>query len=233
LIEQLPLPALLVDTDTLQVICTSGSVAANFGAVGESATGRKLFEAVRFTYPEVIQDFVTEAGGVAPLSMIRVGTQVRAAKVRVQHVAQHGRRFALVILEDITEEFAVKAALDVAGHAALVMDSQGRVLAFNKPALGLFAGTEIGADASHLLGQTDSAVRWWEPTFTGRRKMHVEILQRIYQVTSTAVALPGEEERIYVIAFLPVAKAAISDQAAASATVVIPALTNSTLVQSP
>ena len=33
--------------------------------------------------------------------------------------------------------------------------------------------------------------------------MHVEILQRIYQVTSSAVALPGEEERVYVIAFLP------------------------------
>jgi hypothetical protein len=113
------------------------------------------------------------------------------------------------------------------------MDAEGRVLAFNKPALGLFAGTEIGADASHLLAQADSPARWWEPSLTGRRKMHVEILQRIYQVTSTAVALPGEEERIYAVAFLPVARAAISDQAAANATVVIPALTQTTMVQAP
>jgi hypothetical protein len=44
--------------------------------------------------------------------------------------------------------------------------------------------------------------------------MHVEISPRIYQVTSSAVVLPGEEQPIYVIAFLPVAKADPSDQAA-------------------
>jgi hypothetical protein len=37
--------------------------------------------------------------------------------------------------------------------------------------------------------------------------MHVRIVPRLFQVTSTAVALPGEQERLSVIAFLPVARA--------------------------
>ena len=36
--------------------------------------------------------------------------------------------------------------------------------------------------------------------------MHVEIGPRIYQVTSSAIALAGEEERIFAVSFLPVAK---------------------------
>jgi hypothetical protein len=81
------------------------------------------------------------------------------------------------------------------------------VLGFNKPALGLFAGSEIGSAASRLLSHPGSGARWWDPGLSGRRKMHVQIAQRIYQVTCSRVALPGEDEAIYVIAFLPVAKA--------------------------
>jgi hypothetical protein len=56
--------------------------------------------------------------------------------------------------------------------------------------------------------------------------MHVEISPRIYQVTSSAVALPGEEERVYVIAFLPVGKAGAAGELADDAT-----RTTTTLVQ--
>ncbi len=35
--------------------------------------------------------------------------------------------------------------------------------------------------------------------------MHVTIMQRVYQLTSSAVPLPGEDERLYVVAFLPAA----------------------------
>jgi hypothetical protein len=37
--------------------------------------------------------------------------------------------------------------------------------------------------------------------------MHMRIVPRLFQVTSTAVALPGEQERLCVVAFLPVARA--------------------------
>jgi hypothetical protein len=50
--------------------------------------------------------------------------------------------------------------------------------------------------------------------------MHVELLQRTFQVTSSTVALPGEAERFSVLAFLPVGKAAGSPHIAAGSTVV-------------
>jgi PAS domain-containing protein len=210
LIEDLPMPALLVDTDTLRIVCASREARA-FCAV-ESMDDRALFDTIRFSYSDVIQELITRAGGVAPLSMIQVVDRLRATEVRVQHIAQKGRRFALVVIHDKTEEFTVRAALDLTGQAALVIDSQGRILAFNKPALALFAGLEKEAQASRLLSLAGLPARWWEPDITGRRKMHVEIPPRIYQVTSSASPLPGEEERLYIVMFLPVARAAAGER---------------------
>jgi hypothetical protein len=70
----------------------------------------------------------------------------------------------------------------------------------------LFGGAVTGADVAQWLPQADPGLRWWEPGLTGRRKLHIEIGPRIYQVTSSAIALAGEEERIFSVAFLPVAK---------------------------
>lgn len=218
LIEKLPLPALLIDVDTLQVICASDLALKKFGADDSPVGGRNLFEAIRFSYPDVVQELIRGEDGVAQLAVVRVADQLRVTQVRVQHVAQKGHRFALLLIEDTTEAFSVKAALDTAEHAALVVGARGQVLAFNKPAAGLFAGTAIGVDAAGLLPQPGPDVQWWDPGLAGRRKMHVEISPRIYQVTSSAVALPGEEERIYVIAFLPVGKAGAAEQLANDST---------------
>ena len=216
LIEDLPLPALLVDIDTLQILCASEQASAFCGA--EPANGCNLFETLHFSYPDVVQQLITEAGGVVPLSMIRVGDRLRATEVRVQRIAQKGRRFALVVIHDKTEEFTVRAALDVTGQAVLVIDSHSRILAFNKPTRALFAGIEKDADASDLLSLTGMPARWWEPGLTGRRKMQIEIAPRIYEVTSSAAPMPGEEERLYIVTFLPVARAVLGNQTAITAT---------------
>ena len=209
LIEDLPLPALLVDTDSLQVLCASQQ-AAEFCAA-EPISGSSLFETIRFSYPDEVQALITAAGGVAPLSMIQVGDRLRVTEVRVRHTAQKGRRFALVVIHDKSEEFTVKAALDATGQAVLVIDSQSRIVAFNKPARALFAAIEKDADATRLLNLSGMPPRWWEPDLSGRRKMHVEIAPRVYQVTSSSSRLPGEDERLYVVAFQPAARTALGD----------------------
>jgi hypothetical protein len=214
LIEQLPLPALLVDADTLQVVCASELATQAFCGAETPIAGRALFDAIRLSYPETVQELIDEEGGVVQQAVVRVGNEVRVTQIRVHHLAQKGRRFALVLIVDTTEAFAVKAGLDAAEYAALIVDGRGQVLAFNKPAAGLFAGAAIGINAATLVPQSASGGPWWDPGVSGRRKMHVEISPRIYQVTSSAVVLPGEEEPIYVIAFLPVAKAELPDQAA-------------------
>jgi len=221
LLEQLPLPAVLLDANTHEVICASAAAMAKFFGGEASIVGRDFFQAIHFSYPEAVQKLIDGAGGVERLSMVRLGDQLLATEVRVQHLAQQGRRFALVMVSDTTEAFCVGAALDVAEHAALVADSLGRILAFNRPARALFSGTAVGAEVSRLLPQFDAGTRWWDPGLSGRRKMHVTVMRRVYQLTTSSVPLPGEDARLYVIAFLPVARVAAADQAPVGSTTVV------------
>jgi PAS domain-containing protein len=216
LIEDLPLAALLVDADTLRILCASEQAAEFCGAEIES--GRSLFETIHWSYPDEIQELICAAGGVAPLSMIRVSERLRATEVHVQHMAQKGRRFALVVINDKTEEFTVRAALDLAEQAMLVITSNARILAFNKPAQALFPTLDKESDASHLLSLVAMPPRWWEPGLAGRRKMHIEIGPRIYQVTCSASPLPGEEEQLYIVALSPLARAAVDQRTGSTAT---------------
>jgi hypothetical protein len=224
LIEGLPVPALLVDANTLQIVCASDTLEPTFCASGAPpAVGAGLLETICFSYPEIIQELVTGIGGSARNVVVRVGADLQVTQVHVQHVSHHGRRFALVLIESATEEFYLRSTLDAAEQAILIIDSNARILALNKPALSLFPNARVGADACAVLAQPDAAPRWWEQGLVGRRKMQLRILPRIFQVTSSVVALPGEEERIHIVAFLPVARADSLD----------PAQTGLTLTRSP
>jgi hypothetical protein len=220
LIEDLPVPTFLVEPDTLRIVCSSER-ALNFCST-PPAQNRTLLDTVHFSYPDVIQQLIAGDGGLSPLTMIHVGDRLFATEVWIHHTSQKGRRLALVAIEDKTDDFTLRAALDVIGQAALLIDTRGRIFAFNKPSLALFPGLEKNADAATLLSLAGMSARWWEPGITGRRKMHVEISPRIYQVTTSALPLPGEEDQLYVVTFLPVARAAIGDATALTATVQVP-----------
>lgn len=224
LIERMPLPSLLVDPDTMRVVASSDS-AVKYLAAGENPLeGRELTDALQLSYPDIIQELIVGTDGEAPATVLRVAEQVRVTQIRVLHVAHKGRRLALVSIDDRTEAFCVKAALDTSEYAAVVLDARARVLALNKPAAGLFGGAHIGMDAAGLLPETGSGLPWWEPGLTGRRKQHLEIGPRVFQVTSSAVVLGGEEERIFAVSFLPVARAGTPDPFGTSATVAMPSL---------
>ncbi len=215
LVEQLPVPAVLLDASTGEIVGVSAAAAKKFLAGAQPLVGRDFFEAIRFSYPEPVERLIDGADGVERLSMVQLGGRLLATEIRVQHLAQHGRRFALVVVNDTTEDFCVKAALDVAEYAALVVDAQGRVVALNRPARALFAGANPGAEVSSLVPQASGA-RWWDPGLGGRHKTHMTVMRRMYQVTTSAVALPGEEARLYVITFLPMARVAAEDQTTAT-----------------
>jgi PAS domain-containing protein len=212
LLEQLPLPAFLVDANTCETCLANAAALAKFDPAQAGFLGRNFVQALPFSYPEVVQELVSGAGGVAHACMIRVGDKLLATELRVQHLAYSGRRLALVIVTDATEAFCVRAALDAAEHAAVVVNAQGRVLAYNRPATALFPAAQVDLDVAGLLPQPEREARWWAPGFSGRRKMHLTIAHRAYLLTSSAVALPGEDERLYVLAFVPAAQAATADQ---------------------
>lgn len=213
LVEELPLPAALVDSETHEILCASAQAIGSWGGRGGAITGRGLFEVVPFSYPEAIEALISGRDGVEPLCTVRLGGQLRATEVCVQHIAQDGRRLALVTVSDRTEAFCVRAALDAAEHAALVVDVSGRVLVINRPARAVFPEVKAGTQISQLVPEA-CAVAWWDPGLSRCKKMHLTVARRIYAVTATAVALPGEEERLYVVAFVPAAAVAGTDRSA-------------------
>ena len=220
LIERLPLPALLIDPDTLQIVACSDFAITYLKGAEMPLEGRNLFEAVQFSYLDFVQELIVGGDSAASLTAMRVGGELRLARLRALHVVHKGRRLSLLTIEDGTEAFCVKAALDTSEYAALVVDARGRVRAFNKLILDLFGRVELGADAAQLLQQPNAGPRWWEPGVTKRRKMHMQIGQRIYQVTSCAIAVSGEEESILTVSFLPVAGGGTADLLDTKSTIV-------------
>src|SRR5947199_5433476 len=109
LVEQLPVAAFLLDAGTHEVVGASAIALKKFLTGAEPVVGRDFFEAIQFSYPEPIERLVDGADGVEQLSMVRFGGRLLATEIRVQHLAQHGRRFALVVINDTTAEFCAKA----------------------------------------------------------------------------------------------------------------------------
>jgi hypothetical protein len=223
LIERLPIPGLLVDPTSLRLVACSDS-ARTFLHLGEaSPEGLNLFEVARFSFVDLVQEMISGAGGAATLTALHVADEVRLAQVRVLQVVHKKRRLTLLTLEDVTETFCLKAAWDTSEAAALVVDAVGHVRVFNKPTAALFSGVKIGANAEQLLSQLVAGLPWWESGLTRRRKMHIEIDSRVYEVTSSEIALPGEAQPLYSVSLLPVARADSPDRAGGTARLLKPA----------
>jgi hypothetical protein len=211
LIECLPVPALLVDPDTLRMVARSELAQPLLSAEAALLEDCNLFDAVRFSYPEMVQEIVAGNDGSVPRAILHVGDQVRMCEVRVVHIAHKGRRLALLTLQDVTELFHVRTVLDTSEYAALLLDGKGRILTFNKPATVLLGNLEVGMAAAGLLQVSQGEPLWWEPGLSGRSKLHMEIGPRLFQVTSSAIVLPGEESRVLAVSLVPVARAEAND----------------------
>jgi hypothetical protein len=210
LIERLPVPVFLVDPETQRIVAASELAQRSFlaDAPGEDCM---LFDALRFSYPDIVQELVSGSDGSVSRTVLHVGEQVRMCEVRVIHIAHKGRRLALLTLQDVTELFHTRTVLDTSEYAALLIDGRGCILTFNKPATVLFGELEIGMDANRLLQVSQGAPLWWEPGLSGRSKLHLEIGPRLFQVTSSAIVLPGEEHRVFAVSLVPVARAEAND----------------------
>lgn len=202
LVRQLPVPALLVDAETQQIVLASDRLAP-FRSDASDLAGHALLEAMRFSYPERLQELIAGEGGLATAVAVHVGDELRMASVRVQHLTYEGRRLALVLLEDTMAAFCVTAALDAEEHAALVINARGRVVAVNKAAAALLPEAVLGNEANRVLARSSGTPRWWEPGVTGRRRIHVTLARRPYLATATQVGVPGEQEALYVLTFTP------------------------------
>jgi hypothetical protein len=214
LVQELPLPALLIDTDTTQIILTSKRL---LPFSYEPLAGRALFEAIHFSYPERLQDALRHEGGVLESVAILGSERMLIATVRVQSIHFEGRRLAIILLEETSAAFSIAAALDAADHAAMVISASGYLAAANKATRALFPDVRVGSNVTEVLARIGGASKWWEPGLTGRRRLHVTVHHRAYLATCTAAALPGEEEALYVLAFSPLVLNAMAAESSAIA----------------
>jgi hypothetical protein len=196
LMLRLPLPAFLIDVETLEIVQTSDRLAP-FAGADAGLAGRGLFDVLEFSYPEAIEALIAGAGGSVAAATLHSPNGLRMADVKVEHTVHDRRRLALVLLIDVTEAFCVAAALDVDEHAVFVMDAGGRVMMSNRPARTLFP------DGPPRAATAASADTWWAPGLTGRRRVRVTLSRRSYQALCTSVAITGEPEELHVVALSP------------------------------
>lgn len=211
LIERLPLPALLVEPHSLRILGYSDAALEYLARDETSIEGRELFSVARFSFADLVQDMVAGAKSEPSLIAMHIGEELRLTQVRVLQVVHKRRRLALLTLVDVTQEFCQKAVLDSSDYAALVVDAQGNIRVFNKRAAELFRDIAAGTSAEKLHPHPVAGLPWWEPGLDGRRKMHIDIASRIYEVTSSEIPIPGEEQRLYSVSLLPAALAAPLD----------------------
>jgi hypothetical protein len=214
LIQELPLPALLVDTDSMQILLSSKRLLPfSF----EPLAGRALFEAIHFSYPERLQEALRHDRDVVESVAILGKEQMLMATVRVQSIHFEGRRLAIMLLEETSAAFSIAAALDAEDHATMVINASGCLAAANKATRALFPDVRVGSNLTEALARIGGTSKWWDPGLTGRRRLHVTIRRRAYLATCTAAALPGEEEALYVLAFSPLLMSAVAAESNASA----------------
>lgn len=207
LIGRLPLPTLLIDPSSLRIVGCSEAARKYLGSDQGSLENREVFEVARFSFADLVQGLIAEACDVPALTTMHLADEVRLTQVRVSQVVHKSRRLALLTIEDMTEVFFLKAAWDTSDYAALVVDPLGRVRAFNKPAATLFNGIEVGMYVDRFLSHLVAGLPWWDPGLARRRKMHLEVDSRIYEVKSSEIALPGVEQRLSSVSLLPVGRA--------------------------
>ena len=218
LIEQLPLPALLVDADTLQVVCASELATQRFCSADAPLAGRSLFAAIRLSYPETVQELILGEDGMVPQVVVRVGEEFRVTQMRVHHLSQKGRRFALLLIEDATEAFAVRAALDAAEQAALVSTRAARCWLSTDPPRGCLPVSPSVSMPPRWCRKPPPAPHGGIPAYPAAARCIWRSRRGSIRSQAPPVRLPGEEEPIYVITFLPVAKAELAQQAELDAT---------------
>ncbi|MBV8518602.1 MAG: diguanylate cyclase [Acidobacteria bacterium] len=193
-----PLPSVLVDRTTRQIVDGSDAFRRQFVTGSDYATDRNLFSLIEFSQPERIDQLVARGAGTAWYSVHYVDGAARMANVRCYTVEHEETSYAYLILEDVTEQHYLKAAFDAVPDAVLILSAQQKLLYANRAAEELFGELYFGADVTPLLGD------WWRGSerFEARR---VELKQRPYDASGVPFRFAGEAETSTILTLHDVA----------------------------
>lgn len=186
-----PMPSFVVDRATAFVIDGSDTFRRTF--LNESASGRGLFDLVRFSHPERIEQLLARGSGTAWYTVYYVDDVARMANVRCYSVEHAGASYAYLILEDVTEQHYLKAAFDAVPDPLLIISSQQKLLYGNRAAEELFGNLYFGMEVAPLLQRESLEEKWW-----ARLDRHdlrrVELSMHPYDATAVPFRFAGEAE---------------------------------------
>ncbi len=194
-----PSPAALVHADTFKIAQASQSFMHELMLRPESLLNQNLFSLVEFTYPDVIEDLITGAGGEAPLAVYRVDGEMRVAKVRVVLMSLGGHRFAYVNIQDVSDLQNLQAALGAVDSALIVIGARRHVRYFNQAAQHMFSDLAAGIDAAIPLQQANLTEGWWELGSRTYQERRVEFNGDAYVASCVAVGILGETDAFTVL----------------------------------
>ncbi|HVG23928.1 MAG TPA: diguanylate cyclase, partial [Thermoanaerobaculia bacterium] len=188
-----PVPAALIDMATRRVVDGSDTFRRQFIEGSEYRVDRGLFDLIRFTHPERIEQLLARGSGTAWYTVYYANGVTRMANVRCYTVEHEGTSYAYMTMEDVTEQHYLKAAFDAVPDPLLILSSTRTLLYANRAAEEVFGNLYFGMDVRPFLRQEGEEDAWWSRLDRFEEK-RVEIAAQPYDATAVPFRFAGEGE---------------------------------------
>jgi hypothetical protein len=199
-----PWPAALIYRDTFQIAQASQGFLDSMILRPEQVQNGTLFDLVRFSDPEAVQDLIRERGGELPLAVYHIGDDTRIARLKVHEMQNAGSGLAYIGFSDLTDQHYLGATLAAVEHALVVLSSTQRVLYFNSAATNIFTTLDTGVDASTHLQVENLPNGWWDVGDHNRRERQVQVNAHHYRAVCSAGRIPGERASLTILMLYPI-----------------------------
>jgi len=202
-----PLPSAIVERDTMFVVDGSTAFARQFLGDATFPVARPLFDIIRFSQRERIEQLLTRGSGVAWNTVYYVDGAGRVANVRCHTVEHEGGSYAFVVIEDVTEQHYLKASFDAIGDAVLVIAADQRLLYANRAAEQLLGQLYFGMDVQPLLNRASLSTRWWVRRTASRfEEQRIVFNEQPYSASSVVFRFAGESESSTILTLRNIAE---------------------------
>ena len=193
--------AVLVYADTGQVLEASDVFLRRNRLSRRELRGQTIFELVDFAYPEAVMDLLAD-GGEVPFTTCRADGETRVLRLVANSIRHGGEHFALLILEDQNELYALQAALGALAEPVMILSESDRLLYQNAAASGVFGRLEARQPVSEVLGRDELPAGWWRSAGR-RREQRLDVAGISYRAHLSPARMPGGGEDLTILTLRP------------------------------
>ncbi len=183
-------PTALVDRSSLRVVQASDSFLSQLLLEPGDLADRTLVELFDMPFPEPLHAALAR-GGEVPFAICRVDGETRIVRISVSLIEHAGGDYAHVSVDNVSDLYYIRGALEAVDAAYLLLDADRRILYFNRAAQSLFGQLYAGMPASGTLEPEGTPAHWWDLTPRRSHRRQVSIRTQPYRADLVAADLPG------------------------------------------